>query len=272
MIKRNINILGSRIAYFECGSKHGPVLIMVHGFRGNHRALLPISRELQGFRILLIDLPGYGESTPMSLSHTLKNYSTMLEVFCDKLHLKTFSLWGHSFGGSLCLLFASRTKRNVERIVLVSPALPGKGIVTSLAILYYRIAALLPRRIQKFWLASTLLNDLFRWYFLKRVHGRQRKKLMKDGRAELRDFNADVVIEGFLSFFRSNMLKAAASISVPTTIIAGDLDDLVPLSALETLHKTMPRSCLVVIRGVGHLSPIEQPRHNATLAQKFLWA
>ena len=53
---------GTETAWWEYGRADAPVLVLVHGFRGDHHGLEPVVAQLPGFRIVSPDLPGFGES------------------------------------------------------------------------------------------------------------------------------------------------------------------------------------------------------------------
>ena len=64
--ERTVSVLGSDTRYWEYGeSREEPVLVLVHGFRGDHHGLEPVVASLPGAHIVSPDLPGFGESTPL---------------------------------------------------------------------------------------------------------------------------------------------------------------------------------------------------------------
>ena len=76
-----------------------PTLVMIHGFRGNHRGLEAIAGALTDFEVIIPDLPGFGESAPFDHEHSVAAYADWLSGFITALGLagKTHLL-GHSFG------------------------------------------------------------------------------------------------------------------------------------------------------------------------------
>ena len=91
-----------------------PVIIMIHGFRGTHHGLELIAKHLENFQVIVPDLPGFGESKPLSGEHSIDNYVKWLYEFIDNLKLSEPPiLLGHSFGSIItCLLYTSPSPRD----------------------------------------------------------------------------------------------------------------------------------------------------------------
>ena len=68
----SVSILGSETHYWDYGPIDAPVtMVTVHGFRGEHHGLEPVIAHLHGVRVINPDLPGFGESTPMTEAEEL---------------------------------------------------------------------------------------------------------------------------------------------------------------------------------------------------------
>src|SRR5665811_1543877 len=79
-----------RTVYYTYSDKSKlPVIVMIHGFRGTHHGLELIAKQLDGYRVIVPDLPGFGESKPLENEHSLKNYVTWLGKFINNLNLST---------------------------------------------------------------------------------------------------------------------------------------------------------------------------------------
>ena len=95
------SVLGSSTHYWDYGDPAAPTtIVMVHGFRGDHHGLEPVVAQLSGYRIISPDLPGFGESGPLTeVSHDIPGYGAWLGEFVAQLELSgPVVILGHSFG------------------------------------------------------------------------------------------------------------------------------------------------------------------------------
>lgn len=270
MLKKDITINGSRIKYWVYNPGLKPTILVVHGFRGNHKALARFARHFRHWRVILPDLPGYGVSEPLRRKHTLRNFAFFLKAFAERLRLTDFTLWGHSYGGSVCIEYAAMRPRNLKLLVLVSPAVAAGGVLAKLGTWYYRAAPLLPKQWQRAWLASPLVDRLSGELLVKNVSRGRKREMLAAGRRNLQEIRPDVVMESSLSYLGTDLIKMAGRIQVKTLIIAGRLDRVVPLPRIGKLASRIPSSAVVVLPKRGHLAPIEEPVHVATLIEDFL--
>lgn len=115
---------GLRIHYDEAGA--GPALIFVHGGGPGSSGLSNFSRNMAAFaaryRVIAIDLPGYGQSTKLKISEPLWGYyAKVLAGFIDAMGLGKAHLVGNSLGGASALKTALDFPDKVDRLVLMGP-------------------------------------------------------------------------------------------------------------------------------------------------------
>jgi pimeloyl-ACP methyl ester carboxylesterase len=177
---------------------------------------------------------------------------------------------GHSFG-SIIAAAAVAGGLPTPLLVLVNPiaapALAGpRGVLTRLAVLYYRLAAVLPRA-----LGYRLLRDplIVRIMSLSMVKTREPalRRFVHDQHD--RYFSAfasrDTVLEAFRASVSHDVSEYAPRIAVPTLLIAAAQDDITPLAAQHRLVEARPHARLHVIDGVGHLIHYETPDEAAAV-------
>lgn len=276
--RRDVEVLGSTTRCWIYGPAEAPATILaVHGFRGDHHGLEPIVAQLPGVRILSPDLPGFGESTPLRDGrHDLAGYSAWLSALVGRLGLGDgFVLLGHSFG-SIVASAAMAAGLPASKLVLVNPiaapALAGpRGVLTRLAVLYYRLGAVLPERLgfallrnrlivrgMSVAMAKTRDAGLRRW-----IHAEHDRYF--SGFADRR-----TVLEAFRASVSSDVSHFAAGIRVPTLLIAADRDDITDVGAQHRLADRFPDAELVVLSDVGHLIHYERPVEAADAIRAFL--
>jgi pimeloyl-ACP methyl ester carboxylesterase len=273
-----VTVLGSDTRYWEYGPADATTtVVVVHGYRGEHHGLEPVIAHLQGVRIVSPDLPGFGDSTPLTgHTHDIPGYSAWLAAFVEALGLTGRAvILGHSFGSivvSAAVAGGLRTPRLILINPIAAPALEGpNGVMSRLTLLYYRAGRALPepigRRLLSNWLvvrfmsaflAQTKDDDLRRW-----IHQQHHTYFSRYA-------NRDTVVEGFEASIGSDVSMFASRIAVPTLLIGADRDPITTVAAQQRLAKLFPDARLTVLDGVGHLVHYEKPREAAELIVDFL--
>ncbi|SHK32598.1 alpha/beta fold hydrolase [Desulforamulus aeronauticus] len=110
---------GELLAYRETGEGNKNILL-VHGNMCSGVHFLPlIKRFSPNFKVYIIDLRGFGDSTYINRVDNIKDISDDLYTFINKLEITNFTLVGWSAGGSVCLQFSANYPDIVEKIVLI---------------------------------------------------------------------------------------------------------------------------------------------------------
>jgi pimeloyl-ACP methyl ester carboxylesterase len=255
-------------------------ILMVHGFRGDHHGLEPIAAQLQGSRVIVPDLPGFGISTPLATTHDIAGYSAWLRELVSTLIdggeiAGPLVVLGHSFG-SIIVSAALADGLTADDVVLVNPiaapALSGpRGILTRLAVFYYKVGAWLPQKIGFAWLRLSIVTLFISITMAKTKDARLRRWIHSQHHQYFGAFsNRAVVVEAFEASVSNDVSEFAAQIAPPTLLIAGDRDDITPVAAEKRLATAIPNARLVVLEGVGHLIHYEKPAQAAQSITSFL--
>ena len=259
------------VHYWIHNPKAKETIVAVHGFRGNHKALTDFADCFKNQRVILLDLPGHGQSGVMKCEHTLQNFAGFLDLFIKSLlNVDRFTLLGHSYGGSICIEYAALYPERLQQLILVSPAISIDGFWAAAGAMYYKASYLLPKKWQRAWLANSTIDRISAELLIKNVSKRRKQEMKAAGKRNLAELKPAVVIESSLSYFKSDLLEVARKIKMRTLIIAGALDQVVSLARIQSLHEKIPNSELVVIPDHGHLTPIEVPAQVARFALDFI--
>jgi pimeloyl-ACP methyl ester carboxylesterase len=271
-----LDIDGLRIRYFSAG-EDGPPMIFLHG-GGIDSALISwgaaiglLSRE---HRVFAPDLPGYGESSTPDIAYTMDYYVHFLERFMDTLNLERASLVGLSLGGGIALNFTLRSQSRVEKLVLAAPYYGFKGTSDKLGYLYIHMAFL-----QEFALWITGLNHgMLRWALKGGVHN-QRNLSQELINEVYQQVHAPKSGQAFASFQRSEVrwqgprtdtTNHLHEITVPTLILNGQNDTLVPVAFAQKAHNLISTSQIYVLRNCGHWIARDQPDEFNEIVTAFL--
>lgn len=285
--RAELPLLGGMTRYWEYGDPAAATtLVLVHGFRGDHHGLEPVVAQFgAGLRLISPDLPGFGESTPLTEhDHDIDGYSAWLHAFVAALGLRgKVVLLGHSFGSIVVAAtlaedatLAEETGDRPDAVVLVNPigqpALAGpRGVLTRLAIFYYWMAAALPER-----LGFALLRNRHIVRVMSEAMAKTRDRSLRAWIHGQHDsyFSAfsdrRVVLQAFRASVSHDVSEYAARIPEPTLLVAAVDDDITPIAAERRLRGLFPDARLVEIDGVGHLIHYEKPVEAARAIEDFL--
>ncbi|HEX8966577.1 MAG TPA: alpha/beta hydrolase [Chloroflexota bacterium] len=232
---------GFHVRYLQAGS--GPPLVYVHGGGG-----LRISRahELlaEHFHVVAFEVPGFGQSAPNERSQTYADIAATLVEAAHRLGLERFNLWGVSFGGMLAVWMAICSPESIEALVLEGPGaiVPEGGVrpPASYAELVQRLFAH-PER-------NPPLPDADLAVVAKQRALTQR--LPREPRAE--------------------MERRLAGIGVPTLVVFGTLDSMIPPEMGRVYRAKMPHCHFVLLYDAGHEAAADRPEAFSSLVADFL--
>ena len=251
-MEKTINIRGTQLFYTVEGE--GMPVILMHGWGCNHSTLKSIEAQLTpGFKVYNVDFPGFGGSNEPSAVWGVEEYTSLIEEFARQEHIESPILLGHSFGGRVGILFASRNK--VHKLILVDAA----GVKPRRSLRYY----------YKVYSYKAIKHALL--FFLGKKRG---ETALNSYRAKVgsSDYsNASPMMRAILSKVVNEDLKSVMpNIACPTLLIWGANDTATPLADAKIMEKLIPDAGLVSFDGVGHYSFLENPYQFAAVLKSFL--
>jgi len=278
----SLQLAGGRVAFWTyepalqtAGTR---TILVIHGFRGDHHGLLRVADQLPEMRIIMPDLPGFGSSEAFAPgAHTVPGYGGFITEFMAALGLGPDTvLLGHSFGSIIAAHFVAAHPGAVNPLILINPiaapALEGpKGVMTRLAVLYYRLAARLPRPLGLALLRSPLIVRVMSEAMAKTGDRDLRRFIHGQHHAYFSAFaSRDSLLESFTASVSSHVAEVAGSLALPVLLIAGEKDEIAALPDQHRLVELLPNGELEVIADVGHLIHYETPEPAARYIRNFL--
>ena len=277
-----VDVDGGKIAYWT----YKPVrmtpetrtILVIHGFRGDHHGLLRVADQLQEMRVIMPDLPGFGSSAAFrTAEHSIEGYGRFIAGFMTALGLGPETvLLGHSFGSIVASHFVAANPGAVRELILINPiaapALEGpKGVMTKLAVLYYRVSARLPAGLGLFLLRNQLIVRIMSVAMAKTRDKQLRRFIHAQHSAYFSAFaNRESLLESFRASVGSNVAEVASQLVLPVLLVAGEKDEIAVLPDQHKLLALLPDARLEVIPGVGHLIHYETPAPAAGFIRSFL--
>lgn len=274
--RHEVAVRGGVTAYWEYGPRDADTTIVaVHGFRGEHHGLEPVLAYLPEVRVLVPDLPGFGETAPLpGRRHDLDEYAAWLSDFVAATAPGAVIL-GHSFG-SIVAAAAVAGGLATPRLILLNPigapALEGpKGLMTRLAVLYYALGAKLPDRLGTAVLRNRVIVRVMSITMAKTRDPGLRRFIHDQHDAYFSRFSdRDVLHDAFVASVSHDVREFAPRIDVPTLLVAAQRDDITPIEAERRLATLFADAELVEIAHVGHLIHYETPVEAAGAIRRFL--
>ncbi|HEY9110255.1 MAG TPA: alpha/beta fold hydrolase [Rhodanobacteraceae bacterium] len=267
--QESVQVGDTRWAYVEGGKQGGPPLVLLHGYGGSHADWLIMARYLTGnFRVIIPDLPGWGESTRLpGADYGYAAQVTRLHGFLDALHLGEIALAGHSMGGAIAGLYAAKHPKEVAALVLIDSAgVPFKenGFVRELK------AGKSPFDIDDRagfkHLESLLFTDP------PSVPPRIQDVFVEKSKSE-RAFDDEVLRKITAPGARDALQARLPDITAPTLAIWCMQDQIIDVSALDAIRKGLthaPNIGVTELTGCGHMSIMEKPREVAQSIARFV--
>lgn len=276
--RAEVTLDGTRTAYWVYGEHHDNgerVLVALHGLRGTHHGLLPVVARLEGIRVVVPDLPGFGESAPLEVgAHDVAGYAAWARHFVTAVAPEAVLL-GHSFG-SVVAAAAVSVGLPVRALVLVNPiaarALAGPRTASRTAtVRYHRLAGVLPERTGMALLRSRIITRMASGAMVTTPDPALRAWIHAEHDRHFNRFaDRRVLLEAFSAAVAHDVGEYAAAVSAPTLLLAGALDDIAPLAAQHRLAARFADARLVVIAGTGHLAHYEAPASIARAITAFV--
>ena len=231
---------GVKLAYSIEGE--GDALLLLHGW-GCDRGIWKSTSEYLSryFMVVAVDFAGFGKSEEPREVWGVEEYTRSIEALVKELGVVRPIVVGHSFGGRVSILYASRN--SVERIILTDAA----GVKPRRSLGYYR-------KVYTFKLMKALLPALI---------GKQKAQMLIDQRrqkAGSSDYNrATPMMRAILSkCVNEDLCYAMPKITAPTLLFWGDMDTATPIEDAHTMECLIPNAGLVVAKGAGHFAFLEQ--------------
>lgn len=221
-------------------------------------------------KIIRLDLPAYGLTGPNPTSdYSQEFYASFINDFLTKLGVKQCIIAGNSLGGSIAWNFAVKYPEKVSKMILVDAG--GYAIKSKSVPIAFQVAG---------W---PLIKNLFKYVTPRSIVQKSIENVYADKskvsevlvdryfELSLREGNRQAFIDRMSEFRNKGIINVKTAqikdLSMPTLIIWGDKDLLIPLEVGEKFHADLPNDTLVVFKNLGH-TPMEEDATKTVAAVK----
>jgi pimeloyl-ACP methyl ester carboxylesterase len=271
---RYLELHGDRIAYRDAGEGHA--LLLIHGMAGSSatwRAIIPqLSKK---YRVIAPDLLGHGMSAKPRGDYSLGAFAVFLRDLLDELGVNRTTVIGQSLGGGIAMQFVHQHRDYCERLALIGSGGLGPDLSPMLRILSAPGAELVlpvvaPQPVLRLgnklgsWLTSAGIQapragEMWNAYS-SLADARTRRAFLRTLRSVV-DYRGQAV---------SALTKLHVAAELPTVLIWGDRDRIIPVAHAYAAHDALEGSRLEVLDGIGHFPHVEAPAAVADILENFI--
>jgi pimeloyl-ACP methyl ester carboxylesterase len=264
-----VQLPGAEVNYAEVGE--GEPVLFLHGLAGCWRNWLETLPHFgEHYRAIALDLPGFGDSPMPDWDLSMPAYGRMLHEFCDALGIdRVAAVVGNSMGGFVATEAVIERPERFERLVLVSAA--GISLAQAKGRRFEAAARTIKAAAPYLAEATMLTRPLGRRIAFGWVIGRPEKLRPELLSEQLRPgLDSDGLVQAGASMVGYDTRRRLTEIEVPTLIVWGLSDHVVPVEAALGYHRLIPRSRLEIFERTGHVPQLERPRRFNALLDDFL--
>jgi len=270
----HVTIHGHDVGFRKAGS--GPVVLLIHGIAGSSsawRAVMPVLAER--YTVIAPDLIGHGQSSKPMGDYSLGAYASGIRDLLGVLDVEHATVVSQSFGGGVAMQLAYQHPEYCDRLVLVDSG--GLGREVSWLLRFMTLPAseyLMPVLFPSF--ARQIGNDVSRTMQAKGLR-LPRIGEMWNAYASLTESENR---QSFIRTIRSVIDPGGQTVSaldrlylaeaIPTMIVWGDRDSIIPVTHAYAAHESIANSRLEIIEGAGHFPQMEAPDRFLEVLVDFL--
>ncbi len=263
--QKSVEVFSQKIVYYDVGS--GPTVVLVHGF--GSQATVDWGHVIQPLaahhRVIALDMIGFGESAKPYIDYDIQTFVDFLGEFLRTLKVDHFALAGESLGGWVVASYTiqSLSPENSGKYAVPKPdkliledaaghkAFHSDGPSPLMSSLKdgAGIASILYDK-------SLMTDDAMRENFAIKLKA-------NDGTTQ-RLFRANMKVDS------ETVGDKVASITIPTLVVWGEEDPIVPLADGKDFAAKIPGAKLVIVPKCGHAPSIERPEDFMAAAESFL--
>jgi pimeloyl-ACP methyl ester carboxylesterase len=269
----------ARIRVVEVGS--GPPLLVVHGTFGSGPAFAALAREMPNRRMLLMDRPGFGLSSP--IAYRADGLGTAIadlqRAVLDRLAVDRVDVIGHSIGANFALRLGLHHPERVRRVVLLGagPIVQEAGVPTPIRLIASPLGTIMTRLTRR------------RSVTLSMIRGSGHAPSLVDGRIPdvLVDWRVAVNRDTDSMWHERNMVRALlrrgryrpeltfadselAEIQQPTLMLFGTADSVGSPAIWQRVIDSLPNGQVTILDGAGHMVWLDDPAGVARQTETFL--
>jgi len=266
-----IEIDGMNVHYRDEGNPRDSIpIVLIHGTGSSLHTFDDWVNSLKkDKRILRMDIPAFGLTGPFpDRNYSIKNYVAFIEHFLASKEIDNCILAGNSLGGEIAWQFTVKNPEKVNKLILIDASgypfkpesMPIAFTIARIPVINKLLTVITPRFMAK---AS-----------IENVYADKTKvtESLVDRYFELtlRSGNRQALIDRMTTKFDTIKSSNIKNIQLPTLIIWGEQDKLIPIHNAYRFHDDLPNDTLVILKNSGHVPMEENPKESLEAVLQFL--
>lgn len=249
-------LLDGALLHYEAWG-HGRPLVLLHGWLGSWRYWMRTMEALSpDYRAYSFDFWGFGDSAKVKPRYNIVSYVRLLDDFLAEMGIQNTALVGHSMGGIVAMILASRRSAQVERLVLVDTPIQPSAIHGRLRSFSNPLAS------QLLWRPETDAT-------IRRLLGGFRIS-HEEVDSEATKTDPDAITETMRSLAAISLEDELRRVQVPILAVFGGNDPVVNVSQAATVENLCQRARAIVLDQSRHFPMLEEPAKFHRLLRDFL--
>ena len=230
-------------------------IIILHGWGCTGKKYETIQRifEKAGYAVYAPDFPGFGSEKLTKPVMSLDDYVAFLDAYLKEKKLKKVYVVSHSFGGRVAAKFIAHYPGIIEKLVITGSPLIKKELPFEKRLIRKAVSSV--KKITR--QMPSPIFERSRW-LLYRLLG------------EYDYYRSQNLRDTFVQIVNEDVSPNLPFITIPTLIIWGEDDTMVPVSLAKEIHERIKGSTLISMPNVGHKAPYEAPKDFAAFVLSFL--
>ncbi|CAN1567463.1 MhpC Predicted hydrolases or acyltransferases (alpha/beta hydrolase superfamily) [Spirosomataceae bacterium] len=249
-------------------------LVLIHGTGASLHTWEPWVSELKDSkRIITFDLPAYGLTGPnANHDYSQKAYVDLLDSLLIKLKINRCILGGNSLGGSVSWNYAIEHAAKIQKLILIDAG--GYPLNSTSVPIAFKLAKvpILNNLLEKITPRSMVESSIKNVYFdptkvSKELIDRYYELTLREGN---RTAFRERLASSKNTISKNNTSQLIKTIKVPTLVLWGDHDQLIPVASAYKFHEDLPNDTLVILKNLGHVPMEEDPKASIMAVKEFI--
>lgn len=252
------------IHYLEAGE--GDVVLLIHGIGESlytwRKNIVELSKS---YRVIALDLPGFGYSGRPDIAYTIEENSQFIEGFMNALEIKSAHIVAHGSGALYALYFMYANPKRVRRAVVIAPG----GLTASCPQPVRMLGGRMMSRMSAMLLNEKTIRSLLESCYFDRTQIKDDD--VKEYFTPLNDTTTrESILRSVANLNMGIVMDVLREIEHAVLIVWGVDDSWRPIEMANLFHAALTNSALVEVRNCGHLLHEEKPdRFNYIVLEFF---
>ncbi len=259
---------GMKICYVDKGV--GFPMVFIHGMGGDlNNFAYNYKYFKENYRVIGLDLPGYGKSGRMRRDYTIDYYANVIEEFLEKIKVSKCILIGNSMGGHIATVYALKDQSRVDRLVLVDSAGLTKLAPGVEQMVKYSLNTSMIKMSPKMIVQQGVRNNFHDTELKECKNMIENVESISENSEEYTEY-CHAIKSSMQTMLKERIGAKLYDLKIPVLLIWGKYDCMVPINYAYEFKRKTENSQLVIIDGAGHMPMLEKHKTFNHIVEDFI--